>query len=280
MAPKTIGAKQLLDISLNTRRPRLSFSISNVGYCYVCGHKDGFELRRVINDELTTQWGLTISLRKSFDVRESSVCRNCTSSLRSNLQARAICELLAPGSKFLDEAVKTEQLRRQKIAEINACGALHTHLAALPKLYYSEYMPKDKSIRHEDLHKLSYETDSLDAVLTSETLEHVPDWPKAMSEIHRVLSPGGLHIFTVPAILTRMTRLRTVVEGGKEKHLLPRSFHGCTQGITTSDYIVRSEFGADFRQAVDTIGFKTYIYYRNLLRLSDPNLVFVSRKAN
>ena len=37
-------------------------------------------------------------------------------------------------------------------------------------------------------------------MLTSETLEHVPDLDAALGEIRRVLVPGGRHIFTVPLL--------------------------------------------------------------------------------
>ena len=41
---------------------------------------------------------------------------------------------------------------------------------------------------------------SFDLVLTSETLEHVPDLAAASREIRRVLVPGGRHIFTIPLL--------------------------------------------------------------------------------
>lgn len=35
-------------------------------------------------------------------------------------------------------------------------------------------------------------------VIAFDVLEHVPDYQKALQEVHRVLSPGGYAIFTVP----------------------------------------------------------------------------------
>ena len=269
-----------IDLFTNTKQPRYKLRKNSGGqlrHCYACGHSHEFVFKKIINDELAEKWGLNESLRKSFDIRESSQCTVCGSSLRSNLHARTICYLLAPETSFLVEAVRDKEFRKLKIAEINAYGALHKLITDLPNLMYSEYMSADKKTRRENLDKLSYPSSYFDVVLTSETLEHVPDWRLAKREIHRVLKPGGHHIFTVPAVLTRRTRTRAVMQGEKVKKILPASYHGYNRG-KTEDYLVFNEFGSDFRKSIDELGFDTKIYYRNLLHLSDPNLVFVSTK--
>lgn len=268
------------DIFIHTKKPRLLLRKNKkapLRYCFACGRKDGFKFLEIINDELAAEWGLDESMRLSFDIRESTKCLNCGSSLRSNLHARTICQVLAPGVRNLAEAVNNKAFRKLRIAEINYCGALHKIIANLPNLHYSEYKPDNPAVRHEDLNKLSYKTNSFDAVLTSETLEHVPDWHQAKQEIHRVLRRGGQHIFTTPTILTRRTRSRAYLKGGKIIKTLPPSYHGYNRA-RTDDYLVFNEFGADMRKSIDQIGFRTELYYRNILRLSDPNFVYVSTK--
>ena len=49
--------------------------------------------------------------------------------------------------------------------------------------------------------KLPFAADSFDVVICSEVLEHIEDYRGVLSEIHRVLKPGGIFAATVPAFL-------------------------------------------------------------------------------
>jgi len=49
-----------------------------------------------------------------------------------------------------------------------------------------------------DIHEIPFQENSFDVVLCNHVLEHVRDDIKAMSEIHRVLKPGGFAILQVP----------------------------------------------------------------------------------
>jgi SAM-dependent methyltransferase len=49
-----------------------------------------------------------------------------------------------------------------------------------------------------DIHEIPFKENSFDAVLCNHVLEHVNNDIKAMSEIHRVLRPGGFAILQVP----------------------------------------------------------------------------------
>lgn len=273
--------RQLLALYRSAKKPRFSFKRSHfngIGVCGICA-KDEERLRRdVINQDLSTSWDLSKSEKTMFDSRESSVCMNCKTSLRSSQHAKAISSVLSD-KETLHAAMETKKFQKLKIAEINACGSVHTHIASHPNLTYSEYKPADKSIEHQDITGLTYSDNEFDAVLTSDTLEHVPDWQAGLAEIYRVLKPGGHHIFTIPAIMTRTTRNRAIIENGKIVNILPKSFHGCTRGVDSDDYIVCNEFGVDILDSLEKAGFATDVYYLNMLRPSDPNIVFVSRKA-
>lgn len=56
-----------------------------------------------------------------------------------------------------------------------------------------------------DVQNLPFENSEYDIVICNHVLEHVPDDKKAMSEVLRVLKPGGFAIMQVPADFNRNT---------------------------------------------------------------------------
>jgi SAM-dependent methyltransferase len=53
-----------------------------------------------------------------------------------------------------------------------------------------------------DMRALPFESESFDAILAVQSLEHVPDPDRALAEAHRVLRPGGRAVFVTPNRLT------------------------------------------------------------------------------
>jgi SAM-dependent methyltransferase len=66
-------------------------------------------------------------------------------------------------------------------------------------------------LRWADATALPFENGAFDAVICSETAEHVPDDRAVLREIARVLLPGGLLIFTVP-LLWNAARILTMIK--------------------------------------------------------------------
>jgi ubiquinone/menaquinone biosynthesis C-methylase UbiE len=115
-----------------------------------------------------------------------------------------------------------------------------------------------------------------DLVVNSDTLEHVPDFDRALAEIRRVLKPGGLHIFTVPVIWDRDSRVRASTNHDKLVHHLPPSHRGAP-GPGAADLLVFHEFGQDIDARIEAAGFEYSVVrdVRNPARppslLSEPN---------
>jgi SAM-dependent methyltransferase len=197
--------------------------------------------------------------------------------------ARALLDLGCTGNpaRSMVEWVTRTEVRDLRVAEINRIEGLHEALVSLPHFEASDYTPGAKpgeiisGVRSEDLTRLTYRDESFDLVLTSETLEHVPDLTAALSEIRRVLVRGGWHVFTIPLLPTvPATFPRTVVcPDGSLDHRAPLISHpGGDWG-----YPVFTEFGADLPEILVHAGFDVEMKFGPVSE-DDLGQVFVSRK--
>ncbi len=230
--------------------------------CPVCGRVKELISRAAICDDLAEDWRLSPELRRAFDYREGRSCRHCGATTRIMNFALTLLEVInlkfSSRYQFVGD-VEWRSLTNLRLAEINNCGVLHNYLGNLPGLSYSEYDSTDPEISSEDLMSLSYVDNCFDVVLTSDVLEHVPDYRQALNEIYRVLKPDGFFIFTVPWISGRTTVVKAKINCQGMVELLSRaSFHG-DYNLQLADYLVFYEFGYDFVQDLQNI-FEVEIY--------------------
>jgi SAM-dependent methyltransferase len=97
----------------------------------------------------------------------------------------------------------------------------------------SEYLPDDASkkripdVLHQDLLNLTFEDSSLDVVITNDVLEHVPSIDTCLSEIYRVLAPGGWHLGTHPfAMGGKNSIVRATITNGEIQFSGEAEYHG------------------------------------------------------
>ena len=62
----------------------------------------------------------------------------------------------------------------------------------------ADFLRQDCDFKLDMSNMPEIKNESYDIVIAFDVLEHVPDYQKALGEIHRVLSPKGFGIFTVP----------------------------------------------------------------------------------
>jgi SAM-dependent methyltransferase len=230
--------------------------------CRCCGILTVQSFSAVYWPELIAAMELTPDWVRYYDLREGQTCSACYLNLRAQHVAQTIVEVynrrLGTKAISLAELCSEPSFQSIRIAEVNDCCGMHKWLKELPLLSYSEYASGDPSIRHEDVLSLSYPDEAFDLVINSDSLEHVPDFERALSEIHRVLKPSGMHIFTIPIVGNIKSRKRAQLEGGRIVHLLPPVYHG-PRGTGSEDLLACSDFGPDVFDLIRTCGFRVRV---------------------
>ena len=263
--------------SVRTRLSLAALASARLAWCVVCCRFGPMIYRRrIIPRRLVELWGISPRLARAFARKEScSSCthcglprygrdespRSCNSPLWHPIEASPA---LSSGQQWVEQPATAEA--PEWLKSTSSMGCIHC-LRSLPLFSGSDYKgeeiqaaARDATERSEDLTRLTYPDNSFDVVLTSETLEHVPDLHAALREIHRVLSPGGRHVFTVPVLpTTQQTFPRSIVllDGTIED----RALRICHPG-GDSGYPVFTEFGTDLPKLLEEQGFRN----RGLLR--------------
>ncbi len=232
-------------------RPPLDRFRDQRGICSVCSGQARFLYNRwAVSREMAAD--MSADVADAYRRRESSWCHLCGASARERGLWAVLQELYGSNWGSL------------RVAEINRMNAGHDRLAAMADVTYVEYP-------QEDLQALSFPDRSFDLVITSDTLEHVPDWRAGLRETQRILRPGGRHVFTVPT--------RPDLEHTRSRDGMPPIYHGEAPGPlklvhrATDDNRLLTDFGRDFVPIVAAFGFAVET------RGSGVETVFVARKG-
>ena len=255
------------------------------GRCAVCGRiRLLIYRRRVVAPRLAELWGLSPGLARAVARKESCDCTFCGAKLRGRRIAQVLLSLYPVDDSpapSLAHWVEEPEIHKLRVAEINTIDGMHSFLQRLPAFSSSDYRDKSGPAtlvpgkRSEDLTRLSYPDSSFDLILTSETLEHVPNLHSALREIDRVLASGGRHVFTIPVLPTvPETFARSVVlPDGTIQDRAPRICHpGGDWG-----YPVFTEFGTDLAGWLGQEGYETEVYFGPVSE-HDLAQVYVYRK--
>jgi SAM-dependent methyltransferase len=210
--------------------------------CHICGCKSSF-----FSPE-------GVSLREAM-------CPECKATHRtSDVAGIIIHTFFKNGTLSLSEI--SLSLLSLKIYETQSTGIIHECLKNLPGYYCSEYFDDVKpgglhqnGILCQDLQKLTFLDSSFDLVITQDVFEHIQEPDKAFTEIHRVLKPGGYHIFTIPYHEGKKTLRRISIEDGKMTLRYPPIYHG--DPLRKQGALVYTDFGEDFKTRLDSQGFVT-----------------------
>lgn len=209
--------------------------------CPCCGG-ESFTLTAVLWDELIEAWGLVEHEIGYINRQQGLLCAACGSSLRTMTLAAGMMDAYGFRGLFR-EFVRTEPGRSLAVLEVNPAGQLTPHLRQIPGHKLVRFPAFD--MQHMYLAEATF-----DAVVHSDTLEHVPDPDLGLRECWRVLRPGGLCLYTVPIVVGRMTRRR---DG------MPPAYHGLTR--SADDFRVVTEYGDDAWHQPLAAGFREVRLY-------------------
>ena len=149
---------------------------------------------------------------------EFKLCVRCRANLRYEMLARYVRQ-------------SGRKLEASDVLELDPGSPLQTLLGQSRRYIRSYFRPdvvpgiaRPDGVVCQDITHLTYPDQSLDLIVSSDVLEHVPDVSAALRESARVLRPGGEHIFTVPP--REATRQRALLRDGQVVHLVqPPEYH-------------------------------------------------------
>lgn len=211
--------------------------LPSVTACRVCGGGD-FALSTVLWDRLIAEWQLAPAEIAYLDRQQGFHCIRCGAVLRVMALAEAIGRSLGHAGPLI-ELPDRRDAPAVRILGVNSIPSLSPILARIPGY-------REVAYPAIDMMDMDLPDGSVDLIVHSDTLEHIPQPRRALAECRRVLAPGGSCCFSVPVLHGRLTRSR---EG------LPKSYHGAP-GIELDDFVVHTEFGADIWSIVLEAGFR------------------------
>lgn len=137
------------------------------------------------------------------------------------------------------------------------CAFLQRHATELTlSEYFDEVAPGEwvGDVQCQDLQALTYPDSSFDICTSTEVFEHVPDDRKGFAELHRVLAPGGLSLFTVPLGDADETVERAKLVDGSIVHSLTPAYHDDAQR-GRGRVLVYRDYGRDVVERLLDAGF-------------------------
>ncbi len=236
-----------------------------LGRCNICGNYTVFICSNILT------------------ARNNMMCLFCGSSSRKRHVASLIIDKLFRDIKSISQIASINT--NIHIYNVALDDPFSKYLSKYKYYYSSEYLPgitPGSEIRNkvycQNVEETTFDSAAFDLVITEDVFEHVRNCKKGFLEIHRILKPGGYHIFTVPCYFDRKTIVRVDTSGEIDVNLLPAEYHG---DPVRGNILAYRTFGIDIFGVLKTYGFSTELFISKYI---DKNIgifdsyVFVSKK--
>ncbi len=168
--------------------------------------------------------------------REDSKCPSCGARERHRLLWL-----------YLTERTDLFDGRKKSVLHVAPERCLCRLIEPIPGVDYVSADLRRKSAKVQmDITDIAFRDDYFDVILCSHVLEHIPDDRKAMSELFRVLKPGGWAILQVPLGREKTFEDPTVTSPEERLRLFGHVDH------------VR-RYGKDFKERLESAGFQVKV---------------------
>lgn len=213
--------------------------------------------------QCVTRMTITYTREPWTDLRGQFSCEGCGLYNRERLFYQAILSLSGADSGrtlIFERVTRFYNKLAKKIPQLHGVefGGYELSPGAL-------FDSKFGRLEHQDMQHLSYKDASFDLVLHSDVLEHIPDPFQAMREVHRVLKPGGVCLFSTPIFSNRYENLQTAyLRNGEPVFTGEPKYHG--DPLSAKGVPVFHEFGLNLIDDMKALGFKaSYLIELSLL---------------
>lgn len=217
------------------------FVLANPGkpkyVCPVCGFRGPFRDKK--------------NARKIYGNRLSTKCPKCSSMERHRFQ----CYLL-------DRVLGERDRKKMSILHFSP----EPSLEPLYRKQFGSYLSADLFLpnvdRRIDVQDIPFEDNTFDLVLISHVMQYVPDDTRGLSEIYRVLKPGGIALIPVPLYHEKTLEIEKPDTGLKMFHEPGLDYFDRYSPVFDAVELHRSEDYPDdyhfFRELLDTNNFPLY----------------------
>lgn len=218
--------------------------------------------------------GLDLPVLKEKNVvgggyRLNSICPRCYSSDRERL----IYLYLKNKTEFLYKDLKVLHVAPER--------NLQRVFMAHPNIdYLSADLNSPSAMVKMDITNIKYEDNSFDVIICNHVLEHIPDDRKAMSELYRVLKPGGWAILQVPIslLLNKTYEDPTVTTPEEREKVFGQSDHVRIYAKDYKDRLEKIGFSVEIYNFIKEFGESTIHKYHKYRLLKDENIYICSKQ--
>ena len=212
--------------------------------------------------------GADVSDPAAVSFRESLLCQACHTNARQRAVAELLFQQIDPRKHDIYVTEQSSHLYLQLKRRCRSVRGSEFTTSSGQRFHLWSWLARHGRpgpLRRENLTRLTFAEQSLDAIATLDVLEHVPDADRAFRECARVLRRDGRLLMTVPFYSDQdaSEEIARIGLDGRVEHLQPPEYHGDPLG---GGVLCFHHFGWDVLERLRDAGFSE----ASAVRLRDP----------